>query len=73
MVPIATLASMATNSGRVRTFDGPHLAGTHVCSQEASTRAVVLVHGEGVTCEEGGFFTRLATDSVAVIKLLQDE
>ncbi|QKV91641.1 alpha/beta fold hydrolase [Streptomyces sp. NA02950] len=52
---------MATESVSVRTLDGLHLAGTLVRPQEPTTRAVVLVHGGGVTREEGGFFTRLAT------------
>ncbi|MFE3858441.1 alpha/beta hydrolase [Streptomyces griseorubiginosus] len=52
---------MATESVSVRTLDGLHLAGTLVRPQEPTTRAVVLVHGGGVTREEGGFFARLAT------------
>jgi uncharacterized protein len=43
-----------------RTLDGLHLAGTLVTPVESSERAVVLVHGGGVTRHEGGFFTRLA-------------
>jgi alpha-beta hydrolase superfamily lysophospholipase len=43
-----------------RTLDGLHLAGTFVEPAEPSDLAVVLVHGGGVTREEGGFFTRLA-------------
>jgi uncharacterized protein len=42
------------------TLDGLHLAATLVQPDEPSDRAVVLVHGGGVTREEGGFFTRLA-------------
>jgi uncharacterized protein len=42
------------------TFDGFQLAGTLVTPDRAADRAVVLVHGGGVTREEGGFFTRLA-------------
>jgi uncharacterized protein len=42
-----------------RSLDGLRLAGTLVRSAE-SVGAVVLVHGGGVTREEGGFFTRLA-------------
>lgn len=46
----------------LRTFDGLHLVGTLIEPEQAATRrAVVLVHGGGVTREEGGFFTRLAT------------
>jgi alpha-beta hydrolase superfamily lysophospholipase len=43
-----------------RTLDGLHLAGTLVTPGGSPERAVVLVHGGGVTREEGGFFTRLA-------------
>jgi uncharacterized protein len=45
---------------RFRTLDGLHLAGTFVSPDAAPDRAAVLVHGGGVTREEGGFFTRLA-------------
>jgi alpha-beta hydrolase superfamily lysophospholipase len=44
----------------VSTLDGLQLAGTLVLPEQPSGRAVVLVHGGGVTREEGGFFTRLA-------------
>jgi alpha-beta hydrolase superfamily lysophospholipase len=44
-----------------RTLDGLHLAGTLVEPDNRPAGAVVLVHGGGVTREEGGFFTRLAT------------
>ncbi len=44
----------------VRTLDGLHLCGTLVRPAEPDTQAIVLVHGGGVTREEGGFFTRLA-------------
>lgn len=43
-----------------RTLDGLHLAGTLVTPADPPDHAVVLVHGGGVTREEGGFFTRLA-------------
>ena len=52
-----TLRSTATI---VRALDGLRLAGTLVTPGSAAERAVVLVHGGGVTREEGGFFTRLA-------------
>jgi pimeloyl-ACP methyl ester carboxylesterase len=52
-----TLRSTAT---AVRALDGLRLAGTLVTPGSAAERAVVLVHGGGVTREEGGFFTRLA-------------
>jgi alpha-beta hydrolase superfamily lysophospholipase len=45
----------------IRALDGLRLAGTVVMPGGMSERAVVLVHGGGVTREEGGFFTRLAT------------
>lgn len=44
----------------IRTFDGLHLQGTLVTPASPVERAVVLVHGGGVTREEGGFFARLA-------------
>lgn len=42
------------------THDGLHLAGTLVTPDSGTDRAIVLVHGGGVTREEGGFFARLA-------------
>ncbi|HVB44701.1 MAG TPA: alpha/beta fold hydrolase [Streptosporangiaceae bacterium] len=45
----------------IRTLDGSHLAGTLAVPGTPAERAVVMVHGGGVTREEGGFFTRLAT------------
>ncbi|MFJ3896844.1 alpha/beta hydrolase [Streptomyces sp. NPDC090083] len=51
---------MPTTDVSVRTLDGLHLAGTLVESRTPTPRVVVLVHGGGVTREEGGFFTRLA-------------
>ncbi|MBK6017014.1 alpha/beta hydrolase [Streptomyces sp. MBT53] len=53
---------MATDSVSVRTLDGLQLAGTLERPQEEPAQAVLLVHGGGVTREEGGFFTRLATN-----------
>jgi hypothetical protein len=41
-------------------LDGLRLAGTLVEPVDPPVGAVVLVHGGGVTREEGGFFTRLA-------------
>jgi len=56
----------------LRTLDGLHLAGTLVSPDTPASRAVVLVHGGGVTREEGGFFTRLAAgmadDGVASLR-----
>ena len=43
-----------------RTLDGLRLAATLVTPNGQPEHAVVLVHGGGVTREEGGFFTRLA-------------
>jgi pimeloyl-ACP methyl ester carboxylesterase len=43
-----------------RTLDGLYLRGTLVTPDGASERAAVLVHGGGVTREEGGFFSRMA-------------
>ena len=45
---------------RLRTLDGLHLAATLATPDESPDHAVVLVHGGGVTREEGGFFARLA-------------
>ncbi|SBW24962.1 alpha/beta hydrolase [Candidatus Protofrankia californiensis] len=44
----------------LRALDGLRLAATLTTPDTAANRAVVLVHGGGVTREEGGFFTRLA-------------
>lgn len=43
-----------------RSLDGLRLRGTLVVPSSTSGPATVLVHGGGVTREEGGFFTRLA-------------
>src|ERR1700722_6773321 len=43
-----------------RSLDGLRLAGTLASPDAPGDRAAVLVHGGGVTREEGGFFTRLA-------------
>jgi len=50
----------ASATTRIRTLDGLHLAATLVTPGQSAARAVLLVHGGGVTREEGGFFTRLA-------------
>lgn len=52
--------SMQSKPATFRTLDGLHLAATLVTPDGSPERAVVLVHGGGVTREEGGFFTRLA-------------
>ncbi|UGT60767.1 alpha/beta hydrolase [Nocardia asteroides] len=50
----------STSTTCIRTLDGLRLGATVVTPESHATRAVVLVHGGGVTREEGGFFTRLA-------------
>jgi alpha-beta hydrolase superfamily lysophospholipase len=52
--------SAQTSAVPLRTLDGLRLAGTLVTPDGQPERAVLLVHGGGVTREEGGFFTRLA-------------
>lgn len=52
--------SAQSSLGTVRTLDGLHLATTVVTPDGQPERAVVLVHGGGVTRDEGGFFARLA-------------
>jgi pimeloyl-ACP methyl ester carboxylesterase len=49
------------SSVSVRSLDGLRLAATLVTPDEMPDHAVVLVHGGGVTREEGGFFARLAS------------
>jgi uncharacterized protein len=51
--------SVQTAITTFRTPDGLHLVGTFVLPDGAG-QATVLVHGGGVTREEGGFFARLA-------------
>ncbi|HEV7443467.1 MAG TPA: alpha/beta fold hydrolase [Steroidobacteraceae bacterium] len=51
--------SAQTATTTVRTPDGLRLSGTLVLP-DGARQAVVLVHGGGVTREEGGFFARLA-------------
>ncbi|GAB3900858.1 alpha/beta hydrolase [Kibdelosporangium lantanae] len=43
-----------------RTLDGLNLAGTYTAPNGPVHHAVAMVHGGGVTREEGGFFTHLA-------------
>ncbi|MFI9329409.1 alpha/beta hydrolase [Kitasatospora sp. NPDC052868] len=50
---------MVDHETAFQSLDGTALFGT-VCSAEAPVGTAVLVHGSGVTREEGGFFTRLA-------------
>lgn len=49
-----------STAARFRTLDGLHLAGTLVLPDHVADRAMLLVHGGGVTRDEGGFFVRLA-------------
>lgn len=51
---------LRSTSTTFRALDGLQLAGTLVTPADATDHGVVLVHGGGVTREEGGFFTRLA-------------
>lgn len=50
----------STPAAVVLSLDGLRLVGTLVTPTQPADHAVVLVHGSGVTREEGGFFTRLA-------------
>jgi uncharacterized protein len=51
---------LRTTGTTFRTFDGLQLVGTVVVPESGTDRALVLVHGGGVTREEAGFFGRLA-------------
>ena len=52
--------SIQSTAVTFRALDGLRLSGTLVRPYQPTQRAAVLVHGGGVTREEGGFFTRLA-------------
>jgi pimeloyl-ACP methyl ester carboxylesterase len=52
--------SARTDAITFRTLDGLYLAGTQARPGGPADHAVVLLHGGGVTRDEGGFFTRLA-------------
>ncbi|WP_233225334.1 alpha/beta hydrolase [Nocardia sp. MDA0666] len=52
--------ALTSTTIKVRSLDGLHLAATLVAPDHTAGRAVVMVHGGGVTRDEGGFFTRLA-------------
>lgn len=54
-----------SDSVTLRTLDGLRLAGTLVSPAAPASHGVVLVHGGGVTREEGGFFSRLAAGLAA--------
>lgn len=62
-VPSVCFTGGVSSSGvpaTLRTLDGLHLVGTIVTPDRPPASAALLVHGGGVTREEGGFFTRLA-------------
>ncbi len=61
---LATVRCVKASTVRIASPDGLRLAGT-VVAIEGAQRAAVLVHGGGVTREEGGFFARLADGLVA--------
>jgi len=51
---------LRTTGTTVRTLDGLLLGGTFDSPEGAARHATLLVHGAGVTREEGGFFARVA-------------
>lgn len=61
----ATSAETTTSDGTFRSLDGLRLRGTSVRPAIVSAPPAVLVHGGGVTRDEGGFFTRLANGLAA--------
>jgi pimeloyl-ACP methyl ester carboxylesterase len=60
MSTVPPAASTDTSPVTFRSLDGLHLHGTLVTPAVGSGNPAVLVHGGGVTRDEGGFFTRLA-------------
>ena len=58
---------MADRDTEFRSLDGTRLSGT-VATTERPLALAVLVHGAGVTREEGGFFTRLS-NALAVSRI----
>jgi uncharacterized protein len=50
----------ATDVTSIRSLDGLRLGATVVTPDSAARHGALLVHGAGVTREEGGFFTKLA-------------
>ncbi|MBZ4322786.1 alpha/beta hydrolase family protein [Streptomyces huiliensis] len=56
---------MSESETTFRSLDGTALGGTLTAPDGPVNGLVVLVHGAGVTREEGGFFTRLATGLTA--------
>jgi pimeloyl-ACP methyl ester carboxylesterase len=57
---------MVDSDTAFRSLDGTELFGTITSAGPMPTGLAVLVHGSGVTREEGGFFTRLAGGLAAV-------
>jgi len=55
-----TVVQVEDHQEAFTSLDGLELRGTLTASGEIAPRGVVLVHGGGVTRDEGGFFTRLA-------------
>ena len=55
----------ATHAVAFRSPDGLQLRGTLVIPTATPTSVTVLVHGGGVTRDEGGFLTRLAEGTAA--------
>src|SRR6201996_5975899 len=51
---------MTSTNTTLHTHDGLQLVGTLVTPDQPTDRAIVLVHGGGVTREEAGFFRRMA-------------
>jgi pimeloyl-ACP methyl ester carboxylesterase len=60
MPPESTDPVLAEDRVAFRSSDGLRLFGTLAAPRQPAAGAAVLVHGGGVTREEGGFFTRLA-------------
>lgn len=58
------LADSNMSQVEFRSLDGLRLRGTLVAPRTSEAAATVLVHGGGVTREEGGFFARLAASLV---------
>src|SRR5262245_19918812 len=64
----AIWSQTTTSENSFRSLDGLRLHGTFVRPAIATGPPVVLVHGGGVTRDEGGFFSRLA-DGLAAAAL----
>lgn len=59
-LPYAAAVTSTVRDATFRSLDGLQLRGTLVAPDQVNGPSVVLVHGGGVTREEGGFFTSLA-------------